>query len=993
MRRLIVAISLILFICVTGALAILFVMRDQLLLREMRIQASRLEPLRVEIGSLHTRLFGAFAVELGDVVVEQDKGASVKLREVRVSSHLGILGLYRAYSQKEEIPLAVDVHGLKAALAAPSAPAESSHAPHAAAASAWPPQVAMPAASPVPVRVEFMLDKGEVSGPAVVKNLHAKASVRARDTGLEASFSVGFHGGLSAADALLPVSLDGRVAASHDAVKLLGVTFKTAGLDGSASGELALSPAKGKFQAALDVADLSRVSLRPEDKASLGLTGQPAGAVQLKLDGGIDAQGSLTAVGELHLRDLVLPLRAPEKTAFSNLARGQHIDGPVSLHADVPFQLRASLAAPAPASFYVQKAAVGFDLTQASLVSKGLLEKPRGTPLRGEAVISSSESGVEISNASFTFHNLGLSANATLPVPLGASAAASFRVNISSLAGFPSLLPMLREAAPAGAAVADAQGSVAAEGNLSVVAAEPGKALVDLRTFNVKSLRLPLAWENESLSLQGVATGGASGGVRYDAGDIAISRTSGSFDLTALDISLPGKFAKKRGRKLVLGFDAQGTPARLQVRRASLAADGLTASLAGTAAFDARRNANVNLTTTAHAELALLREYLPKLGMKVSGGVFDSNLKISGQWLPAGGVEKSPLAVSGKVTGKLQRVEMPEPPHAEASTQGTASIAKGPSQPTAAASPQPMLPNWPVARNANVSFRFDLGEFKRGALVASGVAATGTLSQGSLTGAAGVNSVFGGKATLTKLSATLLTPKLAVHGAAGVDGLDLASAAAFVDPSYGKIVKGTLKADSTFAVPDALGDVLGTAIANGTAQIHNGYLSTATFDGLLNAKLKAIPGLGDKAKVNTGGVAAEIRTGFSVLNGTATLRDFVAATPARDEMDLAGSMNLAFDCDLSGTAHLANAPVSGPVREANSDPQGRLVVPVRFHGNLKAPQADIATGAIEEMLKKTASHEFDKRKNQAIDEAKKKAQSQLQDAAGGLLDQLKKGVH
>ena len=183
-----------------------------------------------------------------------------------------------------------------------------------------------------------------------------------------------------------------------------------------------------------------------------------------------------------------------------------------------------------------------------------------------------------------------------------------------------------------------------------------------------------------------------------------------------------------------------------------------------------------------------------------------------------------------------------------------------------------------------------------------------------------------------------------------------------------------------------------TATAAGDAEVHNGYLSTASFDGLVNEKLKGIPGVGDKAKISTGGMTADIHTSFRVAGGTATLQNFLATTPKQDEMRLNGSMNLAFDCDLTGEAHLASAPVSGPFREANSDPQGRLVVPVRFHGNLKSPQADMAAGAIEAMLKKTALLEATKLKDKAVNDAKAKAQGALQDAAGGFLDQLKKGI-
>lgn len=68
------------------------------------------------------------------------------------------------------------------------------------------------------------------------------------------------------------------------------------------------------------------------------------------------------------------------------------------------------------------------------------------------------------------------------------------------------------------------------------------------------------------------------------------------------------------------------------------------------------------------------------------------------------------------------------------------------------------------------------------------------------------------------------------------------------------------------------------------------------------------------------------------------------------------------------------------------------MVPVRFHGNLKNPQADIAANTIELMLKKTAILEAQKLKNQVVDQVKAKAQEAIQGGAGGLFDQLKKSI-
>jgi len=975
MRRFLLAFFLIGFIALAGVISILYVMRDQLILREARLQAEKLEPLHVEIGSLRTHVFGPVTAELGDIEARREKGAAVKLRDVRIETPLGLIDLYRAFSAKKEIPLSISLRGLKVALPTTAPGSGPAHAP---APAAWPKSIPVPAASPVPVSVELTLQGGDISGPAALKDLHGKVHARLRETGVEASMAAGFSAGLGGAGALLPVAVEATVSAGRAAVKVERFSVRSAGLDATLTGELGLAPVKGKFQAGVEAADLAHVALRAEDRAAVGLTAQPSGSVSLAAGIDVDPAGAIAAAGELRLGELLLPLRVPEKTAFAAATTGDyHVDGPVSVKARIPFSVRGTWSFGAqPVAFAVRQGSFAFDLTQASVVSKGRLAKASGIPLRGDVSFSSGPSGVDVSSLSLQFHTLTLSGSGSLPAPLGSQVSAGFRVQVANLDGFPAMLPMLREAEGKGS---EAQGSVQAEGSLRLLPGAPARSLVDLRSFAVKGLRLPLAYESESAVARGVLTGSASGAGRFDAGDLNVSRSSGAFDLTGLELAVPGKFTKKRGRKLVAAFDAQGSTTKLAIRKASVTLDGIAASLSGTASFDKQRNARLALATTAHAELAALREYLPKLPFQVSNGVFDAGIRVGGTWIPAGGIEKSPLAVTGKISGKASSIVMPEPPKS--------AVAPGKPVPPVG----PLLPPWPAARDANLAFRFDLGEFRRGGLHAKNVALRGSLAQGVFRAGASVGNVLGGKAQLRDLAGSLLAPKLAVTGSAAVDGLDLASAAAFVDPSYGKIVKGALKAESRFSVPDVWSDkLLETATADGHAQVRNGYLSTATFDGLVNEKLKGVPGLGDKAKITTGGLAAEIKTAFQVAGGTARLRDFVATTPRNDEMRLAGTLNLAFDCDLTGEAHLANAPVAGPVREANSDASGRLVVPVRFHGNLKAPQADVATGAIETMLKKTAAHELEKKKNALVDDAKKKAQGALEDAAGGLLDQFKK---
>jgi hypothetical protein len=972
LRKLLLTIAALAALAAGGAVAVLFFFGDTLILYGIRSQSAALAPLQLKIGAFHSRLLGPVELTIGDLEVIREQ-TKLKIRQAKLSSPLTLPGLYFAFRAKQELPLALVVSGMELALpaASPSGPTESGNSGD------WPDSLTLPAALPLPVSADVQLLSGEASGPFQAKEISAKLSLRANAAGAELAGSAQLRAGAAGADMLVPVSAEWKLAATPRAVKLQHLSFKAAGLEGAAEGELSLQPVQGKGKIQVDAPDLSRLSLRPEDRAALGLTAQPAGAFSFQAEAEADAKGTLGLNGQLLVQNAALSLQSAH-SVWGGL--GAAVDGPVTLRAELPF--RARLAWPyssRTASVTSEKAALAADLSGAAIAKKGLLSKPKGIALKAELLAAGNEQGIRVDSLSLAFHTLQLSASGRLPSPLGQSFDASFRVETKSLAGFPALLPILL-AESRSASLADAEGAIRAEGSLHVLAAAPAKSMVELKALEIRGLRLPLNFSSATMEAAGILSGAATAQGRYNAGDVNISRSSGTFDLSGLDLVLKDKLEKKRGRKLLLSFDAKGTPTRLDLRKLSLAADGLSASLSGAVAFSAKRAASLNLSSTAHAELGPLREYLPKLPVKISGGVFDSQLKLTGTWIPEGGFEKSPLAVSGKVTARLDSVVAPESPAAAAAT------------PAAPHTPAPLLPDWPVARNADLSFRVDLRQLQRGPLEASSIAAQGTLQRGVFVASVGVGSTFGGKASLQGLTGSLLDPNLALSGKAVLSGIDLARAAAFVEPSYGKIVKGSLTADAAFRVPSLWStQLLETVDCGGQAQIRGGYISTAPLDSLVNEKLKGIPGVGDKAKISTGGMAAEIRTQYRLAKGVATLRGLVATTPKRDELRLDGSLGLDFSCDLSGEAHLASAPVTGPIREANSDPEGRLVVPVRFHGNLKAPQTDIATGAIEAMLKKTAAHEGEKLKNKAIDAAKSKAKDALQNAAGGLFDQLKSG--
>jgi hypothetical protein len=957
MRKLLLATAAVILLALLGAAATLFVFRDQILLVQARKQLASLPSPTIELDSLRTSLLGPFSVRLEAVKISQPGAAALEAREIELSSPLGVLGLYGAYRSGGEVPLRLLVKDASVSLPEAKAQSKTPSAP-------WPASLALPFLSPVPIRADIQVEGMEIKGPYSAKGARGKLELRADPSSFEASASLEALASLPGAQAGLPVTLEAKAGGGREAVKLRSFLLRAAGIDATATGDLALAPVSGKLSLSAVAADLSSLPLRPEDRAALGLSAQPRGAFSLKAEASASPAGSLSLEGSVQVEKAVLPLRLPAGTIFSQAMAGGKLEGETLLHASFPFRAEMSWPIGSSPPKVTGGGSFSIDLTQSQVEKAGMLRKPKGVPLRAELRASFREGAAKLEGVRAAFHSLELSGSAELSSPIGKIVSGTFQLRVPSLEGFPEMLPALGQAA-AGAALAEAKGEIQASGSARLLLDTPAKSTVELRSLSLKGVRLPLHLKNEKLETSGILLASLVGAGKYTAGELRVDKGEGQADLTGLALSLPSGLEKKKGRRLLLSFDAKGNPARLELRKATLQADGLVARVAGTIA-SAPGKMQLELKAKASAALDPLREYLPKLPMKITGGNFDADTSLRGTWLTEGGLERSPLFLSGSVKAKIGSIVMPEAKPAEKSA------------------PSPLLPDWPLARQTALAFQLELGQFSRGKLEAKSITAQGKLEQGKLALSASARS-FGGSARLERATTSLLEAKLPLRGQVKVEGMSLSSLAGFMDPSYQEIVKGALTADSSFALPDAFAsDLVASAEAQGTATVKQGYVSTASLDALVNAKLAGIPGLGDKSKLKTEGLTADMRTAFRFEKGVAALQDFVAVTPKRDEMRLAGTMGLNFDCDLRGEARLTDPPVRGAVREANSDQEGRLVVPIRFQGNLKSPSVDIAGDVVQSLLAKTATHEATKLKDKAVNEGKKK----LEDAAKGVLKDL-----
>jgi len=161
--------------------------------------------------------------------------------------------------------------------------------------------------------------------------------------------------------------------------------------------------------------------------------------------------------------------------------------------------------------------------------------------------------------------------------------------------------------------------------------------------------------------------------------------------------------------------------------------------------------------------------------------------------------------------------------------------------------------------------------------------------------------------------------------------------------------------------------------SSGKINVKQGHLSTVSFDQMVNKKLAEFPIvaklLGSEPKVGTKGVSLGLGSDFSLAKGRFELKTLTALTPEKNEMRVAGWIQKDMRVDLKGDVFLADTPIGGSFRQANSDKTGRLVVPVHITGSLKEPSLAIAESVIREMTQKTVDLEAKKLKNTVKDKA------------------------
>ncbi len=278
-------------------------------------------------------------------------------------------------------------------------------------------------------------------------------------------------------------------------------------------------------------------------------------------------------------------------------------------------------------------------------------------------------------------------------------------------------------------------------------------------------------------------------------------------------------------------------------------------------------------------------------------------------------------------------------------------------QPTVAISAAGMatggIPKWSGFKFSRFKMNAQIKQFHFDNLMADDVVAIASINDQRLAADIKMNKFAGGEAEIKNISVDLKMAKPEFTALADLKSINVNELISGFYPESVGLVKGDASGQVAFSFLIDQGDLAKIIKANGKVDLKNALIANRGLDDVINEKLSQLPGVG-KVKASPNSAGSEMTLLFGLADMKLNVLDFKLLTPFKSELLAKGSVILDTKIvNLSGTAFLADAPIGGDIRVANSDSQGRFVIPYTVQGNLRNPQASFAQKSVEEILKKT----------------------------------------
>lgn len=674
-----------------------------------------------------------------------------------------------------------------------------------------------------------------------------------------------------------------------------------------------------------------------------------SGSVDLRIDAGTKPHFAKPfAAGSILLQKVTAQLKCQTEKAVA--------DGSTAISSEVAFNFNEE-------NLSVAKLKLDADLSNLKIQSQDLFLKAAGVPLRILTEGSVHNGILLVKSASLQLERLKMQAKGAVATkPTGNS---DFEVELPStrLEGFEKFIPLLK-----GNPIS---GEVEIRSKVSGVLTNPDSLNIELAPLRARQLKTHLDWESvdKKISIKGPISADIDLQLKSRGRQLQEGQARIQSNLSALSI-MTDQMKKPVNQPLSLNLNAFQKGQSLEFTRSQAELPGGIVQIGGRLSEFSKPQFNFQLSTQKLV-LSPLLKMIPMASPYTISGQTKGSIQIKGRYDLVGGMEKSPIAISGNLETLFDQIVVPEKKSAAAGvpSQGKTNEKSLPQR-------EPMFPPWPLYQNLNLHVKNRITTLTYGTLVVRGVVTSHTIRNGILSSVGQIQSIFGGKLILKSSHYPLLIPAPTTSFSGATQGVQLAQAVEWLSKDWKNLIRGSASGEVEFKMAHpSRPDFIKASEGRGTLKVKDGFLSTLQFDKLANEKLSKIPGVGQSANISTKGATADISAVFSLKDGRLNFSPLQAITPERNEMIARGWVSaLDKTCDLQSDIFLANPPVQGSIREANSDATGRLKVPVIIKGSVFSPEVDITGATVKALLENTARYEGEKLKQKFSQKTQKQAE-------------------
>lgn len=758
---------------------------------------------------------------------------------------------------------------------------------------------------------------------------------------------VGTH--LAGSDFQFPLQVQTELSREQNVIKTQKTVVNVAGLIAVIAGQTDLVQGSHDWTIAAKIPQLEKLRAPPQFLPPGKWTGSISAQVRAQKPAGKTWQ----AAGDVRLKDLYGDVKYIKGDA--------KIEGQLTSDAEAQFTYGDKITIP--------KFQLTAQLQQLGIAYGKYFNKPVGIPMAINVDGMSNNDVMNLKNCKLVLANLIAQAQGSVQTSSSAISNIHIEIPATNLSGFEKYFPILSGAPVQGVL----QLNATAQGNLT----QPESIKVQINPLTLKQARATINWNSQDRKMK------VSGPVRVNLVaqanaqgkqlSSAALKLQGQF--SGLSIQAPGLFEKRSGQPLEVLLSAQQKGQALNISQGDVQLPPGRMALIGSIR-DWQRPALALKLKSAKISLASLSEMLPMLRSYKLTGDLSTDMDLNGIYDFKKGITQSALTLSGNVQAHLKNYVYLSP---KTQMDGTQSTGKNKISET---KPEPILPDWPILRTSRIASQLQVDEIHYNDLLISGVSWKGQLNQGNLQGKASVMRVFDGSIQVNSLATSLIQAQPTTVAVAQMRNLNIGHAVNWALPDWKDQIAGIATGTSDMVIPHpSRADFLKTLKAKGQLQVQNAKLSSLKFQQLAKDKLSKIPGVGNKANVPMDDLLADVSTNYNLQEARLNLINFDMKTPAHDELRAEGWIGLDKQVDLNGTAYLANAPVSGSVREANSDASGRLILPLKIRGNIMQPEVAFAEETIKQLIANTAKLEgkklTQKIQQQGSDAIKKKGEETL----------------